>query len=114
MLLTLCTRWVITRRILCGGIYMALNVGHYVWIPCEVKPGPFSDERVVRINSGSEEWVGYVPVSHLQDPILVGQTKVRALIVEVRQDRFSAEIPGEGITSRLYGDAISKAQTFDT
>src|SRR3989442_4139595 len=32
---------------------MSLSVGQYVWIPCEVKPGPFSDQRIVHINSPS-------------------------------------------------------------
>ena len=95
---------------------MALHAGHYVWIPCEVKPGPFSDERRVRIkiNSSSKEWVGYVPVSYLQEPVTEGETKIRVLIVDVHDDSFCAKIPGEGIAGTLYGGVISKAHTFDT
>jgi hypothetical protein len=38
--------------------------GAYTWLPCEVEPGPFSDERWVRIASEFGDWVGYVPVSY--------------------------------------------------
>lgn len=93
---------------------MALHAGHYVWVPCEVKPGPFSDERLVRMNFGSEDWLGYVPVSHLQESILAGRTKIRVLIVDVHDDSFCAKIPGDGVSGTFYCDLISKAQAFDT
>lgn len=92
---------------------MTLHVGDCIWIPCEVKPGPFSDERRVRIASDSGEWLGYVPVSYLQEPILEGQTKIRALIVDVSQDTFCAKIPGERVAGKFYGALISRAQAFD-
>jgi len=91
---------------------MTLAAGSFIWIPCEVKPGPFSDERRVRLSSAIKEWVGFVPVSVLQAPILEGETKIRVFVVEVQNDRFSAKIPGEGIGSTLYGDLISRAQIF--
>jgi hypothetical protein len=93
---------------------MILNAGKVVWIPCEVKPGPFPDERSVRLSSPFGDWVGFVGVSYLQDPILEGQTNIRVLVVDVQNDKFSARIPGEGIGKRLYGDLISKARAFDT
>ena len=93
---------------------MTLDAGDIVWIPCEVKPGPFSDERGVRLSSPFMEWVGFVPVVYLLDPILEGETKIRAVVVDVQNDRFSARIPGEGTSSTLYGELISKAQAVDT
>ena len=30
---------------------MSLRSGMRIWLPCEVKPGPFSDERMVRVES---------------------------------------------------------------
>jgi len=93
---------------------MKLNAGNVIWIACEVQPGPFPDERKVRLSSSLKEWIGFVPVSYLQDPILEGETKIRVLIVDVQDDRFSAKIPGEGIGSSLFGDLISEAQLFGT
>ena len=42
---------------------MSVAGGAYTWLPCEVKPGPFSDERLVRVASELGDWVGFVPVS---------------------------------------------------
>jgi len=39
---------------------MSLRPGARIWIPCEVKPGPFSDERMVRVQSQAGEWLGFV------------------------------------------------------
>ena len=36
---------------------MAPQVGGKVWIPCEVKPGPFSNERLARIQLAAGPWV---------------------------------------------------------
>jgi hypothetical protein len=92
------------------GAKMELNVGSVVWIPCEVKPGPFPDERRVRIQSSLGEWIGFVSATMLQDPITEGETKVRIVIVDVQDDRFSAKIPGESIGRTLFGDLISRTQ----
>jgi len=32
-----------------------------------VKPGPFSDERMVHVQSEAGEWLGFVDVSWLED-----------------------------------------------
>ena len=93
---------------------MKLDTGTFVWVPCEVKPGPFPDERRVRLTSPFNEWVGFVSVAYLQEPILEGKTKIRVVVVDVKNDRFSARVPGEGIASTLYGDLISKAQAIGT
>lgn len=93
---------------------MRLNAGNVVWIPCEVKPGPFPDERRVRLTSSLGEWVGFVPVSFLEKPIIEGETRIRVLVVDVQGDKFSARVPGEGISGSLFGDLISKAQVFDS
>jgi hypothetical protein len=48
---------------------MALKIGTRVWVPCEVKPGPFSDERFVKICvNGENPWLGFVPVDRLKEP----------------------------------------------
>ena len=93
---------------------MKIDAGNVVWIPCEVKPGPFSDERQVKLSSSWGEWLGFVPVSYLQEPVLEGFTKIRVLVIDVQNDRFSARIPGEGVSGSVFGDLISKAQLFGT
>lgn len=93
---------------------MTLHIGHYFWVPCEVKPGPFSDERVVRVRSELDDWIGFAPVSYLKEPIAEGETQICALIVDVRDDKFVAKIPGESMRNTLYFGVISRAREFDT
>ena len=38
---------------------MSLRSGMRIWLPCEVKPGPFSDERMVRVESESGSWLAF-------------------------------------------------------
>ena len=45
---------------------MALRIGTQVWVPCEVKP--------VRVLSSRGEWLGFVPIQSLREPILEGST----------------------------------------
>jgi dCTP deaminase len=60
---------------------MTLSVGRFFWIPCEVKPGPFSDERLARIADAESVWVGFVETSALQSPIEEGWTALKAVMV---------------------------------
>src|SRR5437763_15953171 len=80
---------------------MRYEAGRIVWIPCEVKPGPFSDERIVRILSERGEWVGFVHTGALRDPVMEGSTFVRAVIVNVEGGGFTAKVAGELVTSSL-------------
>ena len=85
--------------------------GGQVWIPCDVKPGPFSDERMICVSSSRDEWVGFVHVSALREPILEGQTFVRAVILSIGSDgRFNAKIPGEPVTSSLFEGTLSRVK----
>jgi len=85
--------------------------GAYTWLPCEVKPGPFSDERLVRVASEFGDWVGFVPVSSLAGK--EGESLIRALVVEVQGDRFLARIPGEALSSTLSVHALSCLKSVD-
>ena len=89
---------------------MSYEAGHLVWIPCEVKPGPFSDERIVRINSDRGPWVAFVPVDALREPITEGSTAVRAVIVRVQGGRFKAKVAGEPVTSSVYEGTLSRVE----
>lgn len=93
---------------------MTLDAGNVVWIPCEVRPGAFTNERKVLLSSSYGEWIGFVPVAFLQEPIIEGETKIRAVIISVQNGSFSAKIPGDGIGTTLYKDLTSKVNTFNT
>ncbi len=93
-------------------VLMRYEAGRIVWIPCEVKPGPFSDERLVRIVSERGEWVGFVHIGALRDPVKEGSTFVRAVIVNVEGGRFNAKVAGEPVTSSLFQGTLSKVQPF--
>jgi hypothetical protein len=85
--------------------------GGQIWIPCDVKPGPFSDERIICVSSSRGEWVGFVHVNALREPILEGETFVRAVIVSVGSTgSFNAKIPGEPVTSSLFEGTLSRVK----
>ena len=84
---------------------MDLRVGMQIWIPCEVKPGPFPDERAVRVVFGDNVWVGFVDTKHLREPVTSGNTWIRAVVTVVENDHFFARLPGHSVASPfLQGD----------
>jgi hypothetical protein len=90
---------------------MNYEPGRQVWIPCSVKPGPFSDERIISVSSSRDEWVGFVHVSTLREPVLQGETFVRAVIVSLGDGgTFNAKIPGEPVTSSLFEGTLSRVK----
>lgn len=76
-----------------------LKPGATVWIPCEVKPGPFPDERVVLVESEKNSWIGFVDLRFLQNPIQEGKTQVLARVVSVKGDQFQATLPGHSLAA---------------
>jgi len=84
------------------GISMDLKVGMMIWLPCEVKPGPFSDERAVRVTDGDRVWVGFVGIRHLRTPETTGKTWIRGVVAAVENDRFSVRLPGHSVTSPVF------------
>jgi hypothetical protein len=91
-----------------------LRPGMRIWIPCEVKPGAFPDERLVRVSHERGKWLGFVNVASLRDPIPVGETFVMAIVEEVEPDRFSARMPGEAVTPGSVLASREKATPFDS
>ncbi len=87
---------------------MPIRRGARVWIPCEVKKGPFSDERVVRVRSGLGDSLAFVRVEHLKEPIVEGHTFVRAIVVDVQEDKFIAQLPGHEIGSKEFEGELSR------
>ncbi len=80
-----------------------IRVGQRVWLNCEVRPGPFSDERLIKVPTAEEgEWVGFVPISSLKDPLLEGNTQIIAIVTEVEEDIFFAKLPGQPISGMPF------------
>jgi hypothetical protein len=88
---------------------MKLTPGRHVWIACEVKPGPFPDERLVRISAGPSEWVGFVTAQALREPIETGSSFVDTVVVDVLDGTFLARPPGDGLGTSLLRLPTSKA-----
>jgi len=93
---------------------MALRIGTQVWVPCEVKPGPFSDERLVRVPSSRGEWLGFVPIQSLREPILEGSTFIGARVVAVTGERFKASLPGEALTPSWFEGDVARVGRLDS
>lgn len=88
---------------------MGIEAGKKIWVPCEVKPGPFPDERMFRVKLDSEEWLGFVPVKFLKNPIDQGKTFIEALVVSVEDNFFTAQFPGHSITSSQFQGSVERA-----
>ena len=80
------------------GAPAVIRAGMRVWIPCEVKPGAFSDERLVRVEREGGFWLGFVPDAVLREPIPSGYTAVQALVDQVECSRVRAFLPGAAVT----------------
>jgi hypothetical protein len=98
-----------------GGGDVNISVGQHVWIPCEVKPGPFSDERMVRVNSPVvnspvSSWIGFVPAITLREPIERGLTDVAAIVINILNDRFLAQLVGDSFSNTIFEDHVSRAE----
>lgn len=79
---------------------MRIESGSRIWIPCEVFPGPFPDERNVAIDSPVGRWVGFVDTDLLREKIAEGKTAIRLTVVEANEREVSARLPGQTPHSR--------------
>jgi len=78
---------------------MALKTGMVIWIPCEVKPGPFSNERSVLIKTLGEPWVGFVDIRFLEDQVAAGETKIKGQVAAIQGERILVSLPGHPVGS---------------
>jgi hypothetical protein len=85
-----------------------LVAGKKVWMPCDVKPGPFPDERLVRVKTDGIEWCGFVPAAGLRTPVHEGRTFVCTTVLEVHEDCFIAAFPGESLTTSAVRGSLSR------
>ena len=106
-------RWIGTMTN--GGEKMpGLTIGGEVWIDCDVRPGPFPDERFVRLNNDAGDWIGFVPVSFLRDEIQEGSTAVRAVVVDVEGGLVTVRLPGAALAASLHKGGKEGIQPIDT
>ena len=93
---------------------MDLYPGARMWLPCEVKPGPFSDERMVLIMADGNEWFGFVNVRWLRNRRSEGNDEVLATVVDVDGPTFHARIPGNALRTRLFQGRVERAIPGDS
>lgn len=77
-----------------------IRKGMMVWIPCEVRGGPFPDERKVYVRSEIGEWFGFVNISELEKKVASGKDRVRGTILEVESTRALVGINGQSPASK--------------
>ena len=82
--------------------------GARIWIPCEVKPGAFPDERMVRVLHERGEWLGFVNVSSLRKQGREGATHILGIVEDIQEDRFTARLPEDAVTSAPFLGSVEK------
>lgn len=76
-----------------------IKTGMMIWIPCEVKGGPFPNERRAYLKLNGTEWFGFVDVSQLKDKVPEGHDFVRATVIGVQKERVALGIHGQAPAS---------------
>ena len=89
-----------------------LQIGDKVWLRCEVKPGPFPNERLVRITLPSGSWVGFVDTTALKNPVKEGPTCVLARITQVKQNDVIALVQGHALDARQVQESTDQVEPF--
>lgn len=92
---------------------MAFSIGQYVWVPCEVKPGPFADERMVQCSSPSGQWLGFVSIAGLRNPLAEGRSEVKAVVLDLLDDYLRLQVLGAPVANTVYQDLTSRVSPVD-
>jgi hypothetical protein len=88
---------------------MTLHVGTRIWIPCRVKPGPFSDERTIVVSTDDSDWSGFVNVRWLKSRGDNDNDQVLATVVSIDGTTFAARIRGDALHDRLFRGRTERA-----
>ncbi len=73
--------------------------GDVIWVKCEVKPGQFSNERMVRVG-GKEGWVGFVDQRFLRnEDAALGTAEIQGTVVAAHGENFDVSLPGHSVAS---------------
>ena len=90
-----------------------LRIGELIWLRCEVKPGPFPNERFVRITLPSGSWVGFVDTTALKNPTVEeGSTCVLARITQVKENDVIALVQGHALDTRQVQESTDQVEPF--
>lgn len=76
---------------------MAFQAGDFVGVVCEVQPGPFSDERLVTLDTIDGPISGFVKETELR--VNSGKWEVRGKVQEVRAGTLKVLIFGSFFTT---------------
>ncbi len=76
-----------------------ITKGKSIWLPCEVRGGPFPDERIVYVKSKLGEWFGFVNVKELKNKTQSGKDYVRGVVLGVSSDHIVVAIEGQSPTT---------------
>jgi len=76
-----------------------LKRGMSIWLPCEVRGGPFPDERIAYVKSTRGEWFGFVNVAELKEGVISGKDRVRGVVLALRSDHIVVGIEGQSPTT---------------
>lgn len=77
---------------------MAINVGEIIGVGCQVQPGPFSEERVVTIETVHGPISGFVRETELKEARR-GEWMVRAEVRAIRGEELEVLIQGSFFTT---------------
>jgi hypothetical protein len=77
-----------------------IKKGMVVWLPCEVRSGPFPNERRIYVKHDNGEWFGFVDVSQLKNKVKQGSDYVRATVIGVQDERVVLGIRGQAPASK--------------
>ena len=90
-----------------------LTVGARIWVPCKVKSGPFSNERRVLIDTGENEWFGFVSTDWLLNKEEEGDDQILVKVVSIEGDIFHAIVPGSAPQPALFEGHLSHVGPWD-
>jgi hypothetical protein len=76
-----------------------IPIGSRIMIPCETKPGPFSDELRVSITAGGLDWFGFVRSEYLAER--GGIWFVMGTVVGTKSGILLVRIPGSSPTGNV-------------
>ena len=93
---------------------MDLFAGARMELPCEVKPGPFSDDRMVLVVADGSEWFGFVNVRWLRRHGSEDTGEVLAKVIDIDGPTFHARIPGSALQTKLFQGRVEHAVPGDS
>ena len=89
-----------------------IRKGMMVWIPCDVRSGPFPNERRIYIKLEQNEWFGFVDESQLRERVREGSDHVQARVVAIHNEKVVLGIRGQSPASRPIETSPSVIRGF--